>query len=148
METKRIRIPLDDKRNIVAEANHDDVPDEMIVYVEDSRTHAVLQDICVVRAKTDLRREKVNPDLLECLLWADADDEDYTHRHVIKTVAAEEYAEINFEAAVDLMDDELREDLHMKLAPCSDQAFFDAYCEAHKQKFGEEFELAKENPCT
>lgn len=148
METKRIRIPLDDKRNIVAESNHDDVPDEMIVYVEDSRTHAILQDVCVVRAKTDPRREKVNPDLLECLLWADADDEDYTHCYVIKTVAAEEDEEINFEAAVHLMDDELREELHMNLAPCSDQEFFDAYSEAHKRKLGEEFECAKKNPCT
>lgn len=84
-----IKIKLDNERNLVAEANHDDVPDEMIVYVEDSRTHAVLQDVCVVRAKTDPCREKVNPDLLECLLWSDATTEDYTHRFVIDTVDAE-----------------------------------------------------------
>lgn len=84
-----IKIKLDSERNLVAEANHDDVPDEMIVYVEDSRTNTILQDICVVRAKTDLHREKVNPDLLECLVWADVTDEGYTNHFVIETVEAD-----------------------------------------------------------
>lgn len=48
--------------------------------------------------------------------------------------------EVDFDAAVNLMDDEIREQLHSKLAPCSDQDFIDAYVEAHAQKFdGEEF---------
>jgi hypothetical protein len=46
---------------------------------------------------------------------------------------------INFEAAVQLMDDCIREDLHDNMAPCADQAFFDAYCIAHEAKFGEQF---------
>ena len=54
--------------------------------------------------------------------------------------------EVDFAAAVELMDDELREELHGKLAPCTDQEFFDAYAEAHKERFGEEWELSKENP--
>ena len=52
--------------------------------------------------------------------------------------------EIDFPAAVQLMDDEIRERLHNELAPCTDQEFFDAYCEAHEEKYGEEFEPAKE----
>ncbi len=52
----------------------------------------------------------------------------------------------DYDAAVNLMDDEIREELHMEIAPCTDQEFFDAYCEAHESKFGEEWELAKENP--
>lgn len=54
---------------------------------------------------------------------------------------------INYEAAVELMDDELREELHMDLAPCTEQEFFTAYEKAHAEKYGEEWELSKENPC-
>lgn len=45
------------------------------------------------------------------------------------------------EAAVNLMDDELRELLHANLAPCSEQEFFDAYLDAHCVKYGEEFRI-------
>jgi len=53
---------------------------------------------------------------------------------------------IDFAAAVILMDDDLREDIHQKLAPCSDQRFFNAYAKAHVQKFNELWELAKSHP--
>jgi len=36
---------------------------------------------------------------------------------------------IDFEVAVRLMDDVLREQVHEELAPCSEQEFFDRYCE-------------------
>lgn len=55
--------------------------------------------------------------------------------------------EINYNIAVSLMDEEIREELHNEIAPCTDQAFFDAYASKHLEKFGEEWELAKENPC-
>ena len=55
--------------------------------------------------------------------------------------------EINYEAAVMLMDDEIRESLHFELAPCTEQEFFNAYEKAHAEKYGEEWELSKENPC-
>ena len=32
------------------------------------------------------------------------------------------------------------------MGDCTDQEFFDAYCVAHEERFGEEWELAKENP--
>lgn len=54
--------------------------------------------------------------------------------------------EINYDAAVALMDDDIREELHEALSPCTDQEFFDEYCKAHLEKFKEEWELAKENP--
>lgn len=44
-----------------------------------------------------------------------------------------------FDAAVNLMDDELCKELHAELAGCSKQVFFDEYCERHMEKFGEEF---------
>lgn len=49
--------------------------------------------------------------------------------------------------AAQLMDDDLRETLHRKMAPCREQDLFNAYCSAHPEKFGEVWELAKPNPC-
>lgn len=52
---------------------------------------------------------------------------------------------IDFDAAVNLMDDDIREDLHNnKMAPCcTDQEFLDAYVQAHAAKYdGEEFQVA------
>lgn len=54
---------------------------------------------------------------------------------------------IDYEIAVMMMDDEIREDLSAELAPCSEQEFFDAYAKAHSEKFDEEWELDKPNPC-
>ena len=55
--------------------------------------------------------------------------------------------EINYESAVELMDDEICESLNFELAPCTEQEFFTAYEKAHEEKYGEEWELSKENPC-
>ena len=49
--------------------------------------------------------------------------------------------QVDFEAAVNLMDDEIREALHAELAPCTEQEFFDAYCKAHEEKYGEKFAI-------
>lgn len=43
-----------------------------------------------------------------------------------------------FDSAVVLMDDDIRESLHSKGFD-DDQAFFDAYCQAHVLKYDEEF---------
>ena len=56
-------------------------------------------------------------------------------------------AEIYYDAAVALMDEEIREDIHRELAPCSEQEFFTAYEAAHAAKYGEDWELSKDNPC-
>ena len=55
-------------------------------------------------------------------------------------------AEIYYDSAVLHMDDEIREELHMQLAPCTDQEFFTAYEEAHIAKYGEEWFLSESNP--
>lgn len=55
--------------------------------------------------------------------------------------------EINYEAAVMLMDEEIREYLHNEIAPCTEQEFFAEYEKAHAEKYGEGWELSKENPC-
>lgn len=49
--------------------------------------------------------------------------------------------EVDYDSAVALMDDDIREGLHVALAPCSDQDFFDAYLIAHYVKYGEEFTI-------
>ena len=54
--------------------------------------------------------------------------------------------EIDFDAAVNLMDDDIREQLHDELAPCTPQVFFDAYVSAHEKKFGEDWVLDNPNP--
>lgn len=54
--------------------------------------------------------------------------------------------EIDFDAAVKLMDDEICAYLNERLAPCSNQEFFSAYEIEHAKKFGQDWELSKENP--
>jgi hypothetical protein len=56
----------------------------------------------------------------------------------MKTVTVNEQ-EFDFDAVVNLMDDDIREQLHADMAPCEDQDFVDAYTIAHQEKFGEEF---------
>ena len=53
--------------------------------------------------------------------------------------------EINYEAAVELMDDEILDSICGTVD--SEQEFFTAYEKAHAEKYGEEWELSKENPC-
>lgn len=43
--------------------------------------------------------------------------------------------EIDFEAAVHMMDDELREEIHADLAPCDPQEFVEEYARRHAEKF-------------
>jgi hypothetical protein len=49
---------------------------------------------------------------------------------------------VDFAGAFALMDDKLRAQLQAELAPCSTQAFMDAYAAAHRAKFGKEFSIA------
>ena len=44
-----------------------------------------------------------------------------------------------YNAAVALMDDDIREELHDKLSPCSDLEFLEAYMEEHEKKYHEPF---------
>lgn len=50
-------------------------------------------------------------------------------------------SEVDFEACVNLMDDEIREQLSAEMAPCEEQEFLDAYCKAHEEKYGEQFQI-------
>jgi hypothetical protein len=46
-----------------------------------------------------------------------------------------------YNVAVEMMDDEIRERLHMEMAPCTAEEFLEAYMKAHKEKFGADFEI-------
>lgn len=46
---------------------------------------------------------------------------------------------VDFDAAVMLMDDDIREELHSEIAPCSKQEFLEAYAARHEEKYGEGF---------
>lgn len=60
--------------------------------------------------------------------------------------------EVDFVAAVSLMDDEIREDIHSTIegtrdpaypsVVCTNQEFVDAYCVAHAAKFGKDFVIS------
>ena len=43
-----------------------------------------------------------------------------------------------------LLLDYVREELHIQLAPCEAQLFFDEYCKKHLEKYGQEFLLDNE----
>lgn len=53
---------------------------------------------------------------------------------------------IDYDAAVELMDDDLREEVAADLAPCTEQEFFTEYCKRHAVKFGAPWELDKSSP--
>ena len=46
---------------------------------------------------------------------------------------------VDFDICVSMMDDDIREQLHRELAPCTNQEFLDAYVDKHFEKYGEDF---------
>ena len=53
----------------------------------------------------------------------------------------EELLRLGMNVLMNHMDDELREQVHKKLAPCSDKEFLTKYMELHRKKFDEEFSV-------
>ena len=54
--------------------------------------------------------------------------------------------QVDFDAAVELMDNGIREQVHAYKSPCTEQEFFTAYEIAHAAVYGEDWELSKANP--
>lgn len=46
-----------------------------------------------------------------------------------------------YEAAVALMDDEIREAIHAEMAPCSELEFLTEYMRRHEERYGTEFSI-------
>jgi hypothetical protein len=87
MENKLV-IPFGEYK-IVAEiddANLPEIPPEMIVCICD-KDDRIVQDVCVVRPHYHFNGSTMefehDNDFVDCLVWTDSDDEDYTHKHVI-----------------------------------------------------------------
>ena len=54
---------------------------------------------------------------------------------------------IYFDVALQHMDDDIREFIHDHIDhTCTEQEFFNMYCEEHLNKYGEEFFLNEMNP--
>lgn len=68
----------------------------------------------------------------------------------MRTVINQYGNQIDFDIAVEFMDDDLREKIHGRVfargRDVSDQDFFDIYCYWHRARYGEEFFLNGENP--
>ena len=58
----------------------------------------------------------------------------------MKTIKDYNGNNIDFEAAVMMMDDEIREQLHGTGIE-DEQEFYNAYCEKHYEKYNEEFKI-------
>ena len=111
--------------------------------------------------KTEMTREQIAYDAKDLFAggWRAADREDFKKEYDLTDWEADVMAEelekqasqyvededgrtVDYAAAVELMDDDLREQLHREMAPCSNQAFYAAYVKAHAEKYnGEKFQI-------
>lgn len=55
-------------------------------------------------------------------------------------------ARIDFIAALEYMDGDIREQVHGNVAPCTNQEFFAAYAAAHLAYYDTQWEIDKSNP--
>lgn len=74
---------------IVAEVydkNGPEIPPELVVYLCD-KDNAVMQDICLVRPhynyKPSIGEFEINNNFVDCIVWGESGNEDYTDKHVI-----------------------------------------------------------------
>ena len=79
---------------IVAEVatNEEGIPPELWVYLRDS-DGIISQDICLVRPHYEWQQSgesTISNDYMDCLVWADHENEDYTHKHIIEVHKWEE----------------------------------------------------------
>lgn len=84
---KRIEIPFGENK-IVAEIYDMDCPEfpaEICIHLRD-KDDIILQDICLVRPHYTIDRDancRIEDDFVECLVWGDHNNEDYTKKYVI-----------------------------------------------------------------
>ena len=55
---------------------------EFVIYFQDKKTDCITQDVITVRRITE--DNKILNNSIECLVWTDDSDEDYTHKFLIK----------------------------------------------------------------
>lgn len=86
MENK-IEVPIGNKKIIVfVDDWQDDMPKEIFVSLADSNNR-VIQDICMVREHYHYNKNEgefeIDDSFIDCKVWADSDNEDYTDEFVI-----------------------------------------------------------------
>lgn len=57
------------------------------------------------------------------------------------TDAAKMISAYRWETIVHYMDDDIREQVHRELAPCSNEEFLARYLELHREKHGEDYQI-------
>ena len=83
----KLIIPIG-KNKIVAEIYQDspEIPMEISVYIC-NENNQIIQDICVVREHFRFNRKllqwEYDNKLVDCLVWGESDNEDYTNKHII-----------------------------------------------------------------
>ena len=85
--SNKIEMPIGNGKTIVAEYLnwHDEFPNELAVYICDE-DNVVLQDICLVRQHYEHDRENGGTKIdnrIDCMVYSDCGNEDYTHKFVI-----------------------------------------------------------------
>ena len=86
MERKLV-IPIGENK-IVAEIYDMDCPEfppEITVHLVD-KNDVIIQDICLVRPHYEISTTdgpQISDKAVECLVWANHENEDYTHKHII-----------------------------------------------------------------
>ena len=91
----KLVIPFGDYQ-IVAEINdmHEpEIPPELCIYLRD-KENRVFQDICLVRQHYDIDRKNMEfkryDDFVDCIVWGESGNEDYTDKHVIAVYEEDE----------------------------------------------------------
>ena len=108
-------------------------------YVDDYDVHAIAAKVSMW---DDKQGYVMNPDYTNDVFWLVVGMHDKTApRRSSDVVIGPDGDVVDFAAAVTMMDDDIREKLNDELAPCGMQEFFDAYCKAHEERFGERFEV-------
>ena len=85
---KKLIIQLGNKKIIAEIYDHNgpEIPPELCVFLADE-DDAIIQDICLVRPHYDFNRRtdkfEIDNEFVDCLVWGDSDDEDYTDKFVV-----------------------------------------------------------------
>lgn len=85
---KKLIIQIGNKK-IVAEIydnNGPEIPPELCVFLEDENG-VIIQDVCSVRPHYDMNRKtrefETDNEFVDCLVWGNSDEEDYTNKFVV-----------------------------------------------------------------
>lgn len=73
--------------------------------------------------------EKINPEISKGAKKVSAENSCWSFDEMLD----------NWEVTAECMDDDLREEIHSDLAPCTNEEFLEEYCVRHLEKFGEPF---------